>query len=336
MVNASNHVPPVKVAPVALRRRLRGLLLRAHAAIARHPRLVALYIRGLAALLRPLPDGGIKEHVLALLGATAWPRITMREVEVSFGAERGLRLVPHFGEFDGEAAFRKRLNYELEVVQFIEERVGDFDAVLEFGANVGLFTLLFSRILQRRNEDARVYAFEPSAEAFHRLTTNLKANGVGNVLAFNAAVATETGLLAFFEPKGHLTNGSLHRDFSLIFSPDVQETRVLAVGPDLIATLVERHPRLLIKIDVEGFEVELLAALSPLFDRHPAPHFIIEVLPGTATRFNAIPVLAERFEIFHLLPGGPCARADFLGTVHRDYYLRPRAVGGCRPAAPGK
>ena len=72
-----------------------------------------------------------------------------------------------------------------------------------------------------------VVAFEPSQEAYRRLLINLAANDARAVRTFNAAVARDAGFRTFFEPRNHLTNGSFHKEFSQIFSDDVDEWTVL-------------------------------------------------------------------------------------------------------------
>ena len=76
----------------------------------------------------------------------------------------------------------------------------------------------------------RVIAFEPALGPFGRLLDNLKVNETHFVLPFRAAIANTTAFRSFFEPKDHLTNGSLVAQFASIFSPEVLETTVCAIG----------------------------------------------------------------------------------------------------------
>jgi FkbM family methyltransferase len=176
---------------------------------------------------------------------------------VVLGSDTVVRLTPHPGEFDFEALFERQLSYEREVFAYLESRMDRYDAVLEIGANVGVFTLFFAEALRRRGPTRRVFAFEPSVEAFSRLLENLRQNEIANVSAFNCAAA-ETGLVSFFEPRGHLTNGSMDPEFAALFSGEVVKRGVVAVGGTHIAALVAGFDRLLLKIDVEGAECAVL------------------------------------------------------------------------------
>jgi FkbM family methyltransferase len=240
------------------------------------------------------------------------------------GSDAHLLIKPHVGEFDFAAIMRRDLLYEPEVFAQIERLIEDVDAVLEIGSNVGVHTMFFSHHLAAR-EGTRVYAFEPSRTAFARLQSNLSLNGCTNVVAFNAAVSSADGVSSFYEPRGHLTNGSLKMDFASSFSPTVEETKVLTVGARSIQGLLAPHRRVLIKIDVEGAEPEVVKALAPIWDVDHPPHMIIEVLDGIDAALNALPNFLLRYEPFELTTEGPVARRELKAGVARDYYLRPIA-----------
>jgi len=134
-------------------------------------------------------------------------------------------------------------------------------------------------------------SFEPSPEAYRRLVANMAANHARHVTPYQAAIGETSGLQAFYEPVGHLTNGSLLREFSHIFSNTVDETVAVVLAAPELGRWLGVEGRTLIEIDVEGFEPELLTALGPLLERH-RPGMLVEVLPFTLDALNANPVLA--------------------------------------------
>ena len=83
----------------------------------------------------------------------------------------------------------------------------------------------------------------------------------------------------------------------------------------------------MIKIDVEGFEPQLLAALGPLLERY-RPDLLIEVLPFALEKLNADPVLMA-YEKFLMLPDG-LEKADTFraSEQHRDWLLRRGSPSG--------
>ena len=84
------------------------------------------------------------------------------------------------------------------------------------------------------------------------------------VVPFNAAVGVSSGFQMFYEPEGHLTNGSFLKEFSEIFSKTVRSTSVLTVGATELAFFIASARKALIKIDVEGFEPQLIDAMGQL------------------------------------------------------------------------
>lgn len=239
-------------------------------------------------------------------------------------------MIPHWKEFDQEALFLNALEYEVPVFRWLEANVAaTYDLVLEIGANAGLYTVFFDALFKGDGGNAtkqRIVSFEPAPEAYRRLTANLAANEVRHVVAYQAAVGERSGLQVFHEPVGHLTNGSLLREFSEIFAGEIDETVVIVLAAPELERWMSTATRTLVKIDVEGFEPELLAALARVLQRH-RPDLLIEVLPFTLDKLNADPVLS-RDDKYLILPEGLEKAAAFRASpTHRDWLLRwPSAV----------
>lgn len=96
----------------------------------------------------------------------AWPESVLGPREVTLATNTQFKLQPHNGEFDFAALLGGRLHYENEVFTFLESRMNLYDAVIEIGSNVGVFTVYFGKKLEGRG--GRVYAFEPSKKAYAR------------------------------------------------------------------------------------------------------------------------------------------------------------------------
>ena len=297
-----------------MRRAVKWLALRIHELAAKDSRIASLYL-GLFRLLKYLPDGRWKQQVLNSLGSIRWPVIGLRPARVQIGASITISLVPHPEEFDFAAHIFRRLRYEQEVMSWLQGR--KYEIVIEIGANVGIYTLFFSR----QWPGARVYSFEPSGKAYLRLMENLTLNDCGNVRAFNCAVAAQTGLLDFYEPEGHLTNGSLDQSFARIFAGSVRSTKVPGISGTQIAQLLPKGKRVLFKIDVEGSEPTVLGSLEQII-RSERPDILIEVLEPTVDALNRIRWLSG-YRYYQLEADGPHERDIFTAGKSRDYALVP-------------
>lgn len=79
--------------------------------------------------------------------------------------------------------------------EFFKKNVAEGNVVLDIGANVGYYTILFSRLTAR---SGKVYAFEPDRELFPILCRNIKNNSLLNAYPENAAVSDRSGRLKLF------------------------------------------------------------------------------------------------------------------------------------------
>jgi len=261
------------------------------------------------------------------INSVNWPQIPLRYRRVTLGNETEVVLYPHFQEFDLEALLSRRLHYEQEVFAFLETQMPKYQSVIEIGANVGVFSVFFSRWLARHAPLGKVFAFEPSRRAYARLLQNLELNASTNVMAFNCAVGRDSGFSTFFEPDGHLTNGSLDAAFARQFSPALKAAPVLVVKGSLIENLIGAEDPVLLKLDVEGAEAQVLRSLEG-FIRSRQPDLVVEVLPGSEEELNALSFLnSAGYHFFNIMPKGLVRQTSLVAGVFRDYFLSTSARG---------
>ena len=161
---------------------------------------------------------------------------------------------------------------------------------VDIGANVGTYALY---VATKAGPSARVIAFEPHPRTFAKLAYNLDANGAGNVVAHNLAIAAETGTMDLFsDGGGNIGHASLLREGAGAVR-STQAVPVSALATVLSDAGIERID--LLKIDVEGFEDR---ALLPLFDQAPVPLWPkaiqIETVLSTLWRRDCLTELADR------------------------------------------
>lgn len=298
-----------------------------HGRLARGPRSLAFaYISFWSWISRRLLPVSLQRRVRNSICSNGheWPKMDFGPRRVLLGGRTEVALIPHWKEFDQEALFLSALEYEVPVFRWLEANVSEtYDLILEIGANAGLYTVFFDALFKAGSgaTKRRIVSFEPAPEAYRRLIANMAANEAKHVLAYQAAVGERSGLEAFYEPVGHLTNGSLLREFSEIFTGNVDETVAIVLAAPERNRWVSTAARTLVKIDVEGIEPELLAALGPLLKTH-RPDLLIEVLPFTLDKLNADPILMA-YNKYLILPGGLEKAAIFHASPHhRDWLLR--------------
>lgn len=135
--------------------------------------------------------------------------------------------------------------------------------VVDVGANIGVFSVCQAR------RGARVFAYEPHPRAFANLASNLRANGVESLVScVNAAVSNSEG-------SGWLATdtGSTSSRLSLTVTREGFEVPTVTLDASLAELGVSSVD--LLKIDVEGTEIAVLAGASVTLERASAA--IIEV-----------------------------------------------------------
>jgi FkbM family methyltransferase len=129
--------------------------------------------------------------------------------------------------------------------------------VVEVGANIGAHTVELSRFV---GVDGEVYAFEPQRIVFQTLCANLALNQCANVFAKQAALGAESGMILVpaLDPAVRSNFGGV----SLMNVSAGEPVDVLTLDElDLPACHV-------LKVDVEGMEVEVLRGAQRTLDHY--------------------------------------------------------------------
>ncbi len=162
--------------------------------------------------------------------------------------------------------------YEEQTVNLLKSRVDPGMGMVDIGAHVGYFTLLGANLV---GPEGRVYAFEAEPQNFSLLVSNIKRNGYHNIVPEEQSVSDECGTTQLF--LSGLDNGS-HSIFRARERRIIGDVQVKTTTLD--AFLEARDwPRIdLIKIDVEGAEIQVLQGMKRLLQLQP-PELVIEFCP---------------------------------------------------------
>jgi FkbM family methyltransferase len=151
------------------------------------------------------------------------------------------------------------------------------DLFLDIGANVGSYTVLASGVAQ-----ATTWAFEPDPQTAKHLKRNIAINGLEpRVTVFECALGAAHGE-AFFTTGLHTTNRVVAKSGA----------GVRRVRQEQLDMLVGNLPPTMMKIDVEGYEEEVLRGASRIL-ANPALK-VIEV--ETATSAVNLMLMQNDFE----------------------------------------
>jgi FkbM family methyltransferase len=280
------------------------------------------YARLWQLFLSTLPEGALKIHVRNNLLGAAWPddSFAVQTVELCDGV--AARLKPRPGSLAlSKAMFRDRLAHEPEVFAFLKDRLGAYDAVLEIGANIGAYTILFSKLVPSRDGKPTVFSFEPSKRAYGELLRHIALNDLSNVRAFNSAVGPAGLMASFHENARDWMKGSVDPEVAAFFRNDApSETVAVAHGPELTA-LLQPYDRILVKIDVVGAEADVIRTLNAFIEAK-RPDILLGVSSLNLEKLNAVGTLRKHYELFRIEVDNLARREQFVDEQYCNYFLR--------------
>jgi len=168
-----------------------------------------------------------------------------------------------------------RGTYEPLLTEYFRDHVRPGEVVVDIGANLGYFSLLFSQLVGDRGQ---VHCIEPDPDNFALLLKNLSANNCRNATAIQAAAADRTGSIRLY-----LCNDmGDHRTYD---SGDGR--RSIEVPATRVDDVLERHPTVdWIKLDAQGAEPAILEGMRELIARSQRVRLAMEFWPYGLEKFG--------------------------------------------------
>ncbi|EKD97879.1 MAG: hypothetical protein ACD_23C00695G0001, partial [uncultured bacterium] len=143
------------------------------------------------------------------------------------------------------------------------------DRVLDIGANIGYFTLLFGGLV---SPTGNVFAVEPDAKNYDLLQKNLARNPTaGLVSSHQTALGSQASSARLYHSD---SNNGMHRLYASVCCTD-DSTEVPVIAGDSL----NLAPLDLIKIDIEGYEPAALQGLSSTLAHSPNLKILSEFSP---------------------------------------------------------
>ena len=250
--------------------------------------------------------------VRALLGFFKWQffsRIYKKPVVYNFTANSKLYV------WNGLAGATGNIYsglHEFEDMSFLLHFLRDGDLFVDVGANIGSYTILASAEI-----GAKTIAFEPVKSTYINLINNISLNQISDkVEPLNIGVSNKKGSLKFtksFDTGNHVAN------------PDESEFESIEVD-SLDSILANKNPSLL-KIDVEGFETEVLNGATDILQLESLKAIIIE-LNGSGNRYGYndndthLKLLENGFKVMKYLPFERKLTDALPSNEHNTLYVR--------------
>ena len=171
---------------------------------------------------------------------------------------------------------------EPDIADFIERVLKPGMVFVDIGAHLGEYTLLAAKILEHSGQ---VYAFEPRPDIFKILKRNIELNACRNVSAHPHAVWCMNDLCDLEMTPEPAVSALCPRGPG---RPGVSHVKVQAISLDDWFSSPSLAKPNLIKVDVEGAELQVLQGAKSLLTLPPseAPALIFEYGTDNSERFN--------------------------------------------------
>jgi FkbM family methyltransferase len=168
--------------------------------------------------------------------------------------------------------------YDLQTQLLISDLIEPGDTVVDVGANRGNFALIASRLA---GNSGRVICFEPNPNCLEVLDLEIASNQIANISINRVGLGDRDEVLTLSVPAFNSGEGSFglspyREDMTYQIRAHVKR------GDQLLA---DERPSLM-KIDVEGFECNVIAGLAETINRYH-PIILTEVAPEHLTHCGA-------------------------------------------------
>lgn len=203
----------------------------------------------------------------------------------------------------GSSAFRiaydayKSLT-DRNILEFVRRQTSPGDAVVDVGAHLGFYTVRMARLV---GPSGRVVAFEPERRTAETLRRRLSREGLSNVIVREVALADRPGDIDLYL-------GRIPADTRAYLHPAAGEHYPVAAN-----TLEDELGRLsiapvLVKIDVQGYEVRVLRGMGRLLSDQRLQALVMEFWPAALIAAGDDPA-----EVFRVCERSSLRPATFSG-----------------------
>jgi FkbM family methyltransferase len=172
-----------------------------------------------------------------------------------------------------------------KITWICKQIVRDGDTVLDIGANIGMVTVLLSDLV---GENGHVHSFEPNPSLSDAIRQAISHNGITNVSLHSVALGSKHDTMELIVPNSNKGAASLVRNKG---RENCDVVKVQVVPLDEICEKEKVDSIRLVKIDVEGFETEVLRGAQRLLSVVRPDTILFELNERTEHGFDEEPLI---------------------------------------------
>ncbi len=179
----------------------------------------------------------------------------------------------HIMHLDKDDSMGLSINGEYEpiVTELVINLIKPDSVVLDIGANIGYFTLLFAKVV---GASGHVYAFEPDPYSYQLLEKNIEENNYSNISTYQLAVSDQNSTLFLHRDQ---FNNLDHRIYKSAIKGDLIE--IDAVSLDAFFPQISQSEFNFIKMDIQGSEGWAIEGMMDLINKSNEISILTEYWP---------------------------------------------------------
>jgi len=177
--------------------------------------------------------------------------------------------------------------HEPHIIELIKKQIAEGDVVIDLGANIGYFTLIFSKLVGPRG---KVFAFEPDPTNFSILKENVSLNKCLNVTLIQKAVSK-------YSHKGTIYLNDENRGDHRIFDSGDNREKIDGIEITSLDDYFDTSKIKIdfIKMDIQGSEILALKGMEKILEENKNIKILAEFWPNGFKKAKTDP--KEFFEI---------------------------------------
>ena len=209
----------------------------------------------------------------SFLGTKLLQNLKRSGSKAAFDIEHGLKIYLELSNpFTWDLVLEKDL--EKDVKQEFSQNVNEGDTVIDVGANIGEYTLLGAKLV---GDKGLVISVEPDHDTVKSLKENIILNDFKNCLVLEKAVGEKVETKSWYKESEEGVCGYLDPCVVNIELKKHSEIEVTTIDEIILSKNLNLVN--LLKIDVEGFEYEVLLGCNDALKKNKIKKIIIELHP---------------------------------------------------------
>lgn len=180
---------------------------------------------------------------------------------------------------DGTCKMMSQFDFEPATGAALKEQLKPGMTFIDIGAHVGYFTLLGAKCV---GCEGKVYAFEPVVRNFDMLKTNVELNGYTNVSLVRMAASDKNGSRTM-----RLSVDSAFHSLKLDAGKNSEIVKTITIDHFCRRHKIGKVD--VVKLDVEGGELDALKGMKNTIRRNKELTLIVEYIPGNLIAIGSSP-----------------------------------------------